>query len=140
MTKKPRDLLHEDKLLALEVPSALCFYAIDVIKDRWLEAEPIIMRDPVWACEYAKTVIKGRWPEAEETILKDHRSMYLYARNVIKGRWPEAERVLIINSKDPIYNEEGEDLRIFYEMYVGFLRSIGKDLDIWESETEIWEE
>jgi len=52
--------------------------------------EPIILRQPIFAYEYARDVIKGRWPEAEPVIMKDIiKESYLvreYAENVIKGR------------------------------------------------------
>jgi hypothetical protein len=38
---------------------------------RWIEAEPVIMQDPVEAADYAINVIKGRWLEAEPIISKD---------------------------------------------------------------------
>jgi hypothetical protein len=46
-----------------------------------------------WAYWYARDVIKGRWPEAEPVIRSDPEWAYRYALNVIKGRWPEAEPV-----------------------------------------------
>lgn len=45
-------------------------YARDVVKGRWPEAEPSIVKDLQWAFPYARDVIQGRWPEAEPTILK----------------------------------------------------------------------
>ena len=69
-----------------------------MIKERWLEGEEAIKKDPQWAYEYAVDVIKGRWPEAEEVIKKDPGWAYSYAKEIIKGRWPEAEEVI---SKDP---------------------------------------
>jgi len=66
------------------------YYARDVIKDRWPEAEPTIMQHPGWACAYARDVIGDRWPEAEPIIMRDPQWACYYARDV-KGRWPEAE-------------------------------------------------
>jgi hypothetical protein len=43
---------------------------------------------------YAAEVVRGRWPEAEPVIVKDGRWAYLYARYVINGRWPEAEAAI----------------------------------------------
>lgn len=37
-------------------------------KRRVPELEAIILRDPVASCFYAKNVVKGRWPEAESVI------------------------------------------------------------------------
>ena len=73
-------------------------YARDVIKGRWKEAEPIIMKDPYYAYLYAYYVIKGRWPEAEPTIIKSPYHANQYARYVIKNRLPEAEQYIV---KDP---------------------------------------
>jgi hypothetical protein len=52
---------------------------------------------PYWACWYAYNVIRGRWPEAEATIASDPCCAYWYAHNVIKGRWPEAEATIASN-------------------------------------------
>jgi len=46
-------------------------YARDVLKQRFLIAEPTIAQSPEWAFKYARTVLGNRWPEAEETILAD---------------------------------------------------------------------
>ena len=43
---------------------------------------------------YARDVIKGRWPEAEPYIMKDAMISFYYAKRVIKGRWPEAEYII----------------------------------------------
>ena len=71
------------------------WYACDVIKSRWLEAEPIIMTSPEWSYRYAHNVIKGRWLEGEEIIMSDPKFSYWYALDVIKGRWPEAEATIM---------------------------------------------
>ncbi len=70
-------------------------YAVDVIKNRWPEAEEIIKSDPICAYWYSKAVIKGRWPEAEETIKTVPLYAYAYAKDVIKCRWLEAEEIII---------------------------------------------
>lgn len=69
-------------------------YARDILKTRWTEAEPYIMRDPEWAVEYAYDVIKGRWPEAEPYIMKNSQCAYRYAYSILKGRWPEYEEYM----------------------------------------------
>ena len=53
-------------------PLAAVFYAKDVIKGRWREAEPFILEsnNPLIKFLYAKDVIKGRWYEAEPYIVK----------------------------------------------------------------------
>lgn len=46
-------------------------YAKEVIKGRWLEVEPKLMKDPYRAYTYARYVIKDRWIEAEPYIRQD---------------------------------------------------------------------
>ena len=60
------------------------WYARHVVKDRWLEAEPVITKDPHRAYYYAHDVIKGRWPEAEPVIMKDPEWADLYNQNVLQ--------------------------------------------------------
>ena len=69
------------------------WYAEDVIKGRWPEAEKVILKSAEWSYCYAKNVIKGRWPEAEKMVSKSTKWSYRYALYVIKGRWPEAEKM-----------------------------------------------
>ncbi len=75
-------------------PKELYRYALYIIKGRWPEAEPYIMRDSWWAYGYALDVLEDRWPEAEPYIMKDPARALLYALNVLKRRWPEAESVI----------------------------------------------
>ena len=58
---------------------------------RWLEAEPIISKDPEWAYYYAQNVLQGRFPEAEPVIVKNLEYAHYYALNILGRRWPEAE-------------------------------------------------
>lgn len=74
-------------------------YAAEFIKGRWPEAEPFIMKDPVYACDYAYDVLKKRWPEAEPFIMKSPLDAYVYARDVIQDRWPEAEPIIKKNAR-----------------------------------------
>jgi len=76
-------------------PYVAYYYAREVIKGRWHEAEPIITKSPVDAYQYARDVIKGRWEEAEPIIMTDPGLVYCYANNVIKGRWLEAEPIIM---------------------------------------------
>jgi len=69
-------------------------YAFNVLKKRWLEAEPIIATDPHWAVVYAFQVIHGKFPEAEPVIIKSPLDAFLYAIHVLRRRWPEAEPVI----------------------------------------------
>ena len=90
-----RDINKEKQLLLDKDIYDLYYYARDVIKGRWPEAEPHIMTDPRWAYRYALDVIKGRWPEAESIIMTDSEWAAEYAKNIIKGRWLEAEPISI---------------------------------------------
>jgi hypothetical protein len=56
--------------------------------------EHIIKKDPVYAYNYARDVIKGRWLEAEPYIITDTYSAYWYACYVMKERWLEAEPLI----------------------------------------------
>ena len=82
-------LEYYDKHESLE--SNLYYYARNIIKGRWSEAEKYIMKNPGWACWYALDITKARWPEAEPIIIKNSKYAYIYAYDVIKGRWSEAE-------------------------------------------------
>jgi len=48
------------------------FYAMDVIKDRWIEAEDIIMLDPVGSYLYAVNLIKGKLPDKMHNMMILH--------------------------------------------------------------------
>jgi hypothetical protein len=75
-------------------PKYAYWYAKEVIKGRWIEAEPYIIKDPHWASYYAGYIIRGRWHEAEPYIKKDPEFAYNYAKYVINGRWNEAEEYI----------------------------------------------
>lgn len=89
-------------------PEAAYHYALNVIKGRWPEGEPVIAKDLRWATSYAEFVIKGRWPEIEPRFLQDPRRAALYARDVLKKRWPKVEPLI------------AQDLRsaVIYAIYV----------------------
>jgi len=76
-------------------PKNAYWYAEDIIKGRWPEAEPVIMTRMLWAYRYAEAIIKGRWPEAEPYIMESVEYAYMYAQFVIKGRWKEAEETIM---------------------------------------------
>jgi len=90
----------EKELLSKKKPRSLYIYVRDVIKGRWPEAEPYIIKNPGCAYQYAKDLIKGRWPEAEPYIKNSAVDACLYAIDVIEGRWPAAEPIIM---KDPHY-------------------------------------
>ena len=75
--------------------------ALEVLGDRWPEAEEIILSDSVVAVRYAKEAMKTRWPLLEKQLLKGRRIPLIveYARDVIGGPWPEAE-IKIRRKKD----------------------------------------
>ena len=82
------------------IPDAanLCLrYAKDVMEERWVEAEPIILKDLYAALQYAFEVVKVKWPELEEPLLEKCSMGYgrtqaiEYAIYNIKGRWKELE-------------------------------------------------
>ena len=58
----------------------------------------LMINNPGAAYEYARNVIKDRWPEVEPYIMKNPEAAYMYAREVIEDRWPEAEPYIM---KDP---------------------------------------
>lgn len=62
-----------------------------IIKDRWIDAEPYIMKRPYYAFRYARDILKARWSEAEPYIMKHPHQAYLYAYYIIKSRWVECE-------------------------------------------------
>jgi len=80
------------------IPQWAYHYALNILKDRWPEAEPYILKNEIIIIEYITNVIKERWPEAELIIMKDPYNAYLYAYRILKRRWPEAEPYIM---KDP---------------------------------------
>ena len=86
------------EVFILENAKASYDYAVYIIKDRWVEAEPIIAKDGESASLYARNVIKGRWAEGEPIILRSSKWSYNYAYNVIKDRWEEAEQIIATNA------------------------------------------
>ena len=86
---------YKQKLISSGNTEDMIGFAKDVIKGRWDEAEPNIMKDPLDAYYYARDIIKGRWPQAEPVIIKA--CPVAYAKGIIKGRWIEAEPVIMQN-------------------------------------------
>jgi len=86
-------------------------YAIEVLKTRWIEAEPYILyhcensltTEDDWNWDqilvYTQDCIKSRWPELELVLLKSKNAarIYKYATRIIKNSWPEAEEILAEN-------------------------------------------
>jgi hypothetical protein len=84
------------------IPRDAYLYARYIIKGRWIEAEPVIMKNPYYAYQYAKNVLQKRWPDAEPYIMNDLYRAYEYARDVIDGRWLEVEPLIM---KDARYSD-----------------------------------
>ena len=64
-------------------------YAIDVIKDRFIEGEKAIMDNLETAMDYVKNIIKGRWFEAEKEY-----------KNLLNCDWYQK---IILNSKPKFF-------------------------------------
>ena len=73
-------------------PEWAYWYARDVMKQRWPEAEPTIRTDPYWAYRYALDVMETRWPEAGPMIRTDPEWAYWYALNVMKLNETQARK------------------------------------------------
>jgi hypothetical protein len=80
-------------------------YAINNLKERWLEMEKQI-NDPRDLLNYAQFVLKRRWKdvedldpkrtkEIEDKIANEIYLAFNYANDVIKGRWKEAEPMML---------------------------------------------
>jgi hypothetical protein len=81
-------------------PQGAFYIARTILKDRWPEAEPFIMKDPLYAYNYTYYVLGGyRWPEAEPYIMKHPRMATDYAFYILGERWPEAEPYI---KQDPV--------------------------------------
>ena len=70
-------------------PKQAYYHALNIVKERWLEAEDIIKTDPYYAYWYARNIIKRRWLEGEDSIKNDPCWSYYYALDIIKGKLPE---------------------------------------------------
>lgn len=94
-------------------PEAAFKYSIDVIKDRWHEAEPVILTDPrqatvyhqkVWKKVSGPSAIEQRWAEFEEILINDFdkegvkRESLIYSYDNKEyfedGRWTALENVI----------------------------------------------
>ena len=79
-------------------PYATLIYARDAIKGRWKEGEKTILDNQIlFIYQYARDVIRGRWDEGEEIIKKHPEFAYLYSLNIIKGEWREGEDIISSN-------------------------------------------
>lgn len=62
-------------------PYRAYMYARHIIRDRWLEAEPYIMKDFYWAYFYSLNVMGGRWLEAEPYIMENKHMWSCYCKS-----------------------------------------------------------
>lgn len=108
-------------------------YAKFILKERWPEAENIILEkgSAKIVYPYIEKLVKQRWAEAENIILKSPEYSYKYAIHILKKRWPEAEKIILDADKKLIKNANH-----FYSYY-SF--KYAKDLvkDRWEELEEI---
>jgi len=120
-----RDLEFERRVFDGGIDAIVIFgYAKNILKHRWPEAEPAIVRHSTFAYRYAKNILKDRWPEAEPAIMKNPNLLYHYIEMFVKKRWPEMEPSL---QKDPT----------IWRMYIEeLLEPLGQDIDVWD--TELW--
>jgi hypothetical protein len=86
-------IIKKPKLIIATDPGHAVKYATQVIRGRFPEAEPYILKGntPFLVYDYAKYVINGPWPEGEHIILQDLYTTMMYIIQVLKRRWPEAE-------------------------------------------------
>jgi len=77
-----------------QAPFLACWYAFNIIKGRWPEAEATIMTSPEWAYRYAYKVIKGRWPEAEAIAAFDPHWLTRMLMTLLKAVGLKVKRLL----------------------------------------------
>jgi hypothetical protein len=75
----------------LTEPTAAYIYALEIVKGRWEQGEPVIMSESYWSYCYTRNIIKCRWEQAEPIIVTNAYLAYKYAQHIIRGRWIEAE-------------------------------------------------
>ncbi len=79
---------HNERDPALEYviaqdPMRSFWYAKDVLKGRFLLAEPVLAQSPEWGYFYARFVLEQPWPEAEPTIARSEMMSRLYMKHVL---------------------------------------------------------
>src|SRR3990167_9506898 len=87
------------KIIKKARASCACNEALRVCEGLTWEGFLALKQAPHWAYWYAHEVIKGRWPEAEEVIAAEAEVAYFYARYAIKGRWAEAEAAIATDAR-----------------------------------------
>ncbi len=91
--------LDDVKYIIQKCPERAYRYAKLIMKRRWPEAEPYILKNATYSYYYAKEVMVKRWPEAESYIIKYPYRAVWYARDVIVGRWLESEHIIKTDEK-----------------------------------------
>ena len=110
MNFKPKNI--KERLDKIKTdPKLAYYYTSKVLKNRWPEAEPYIMKKPTWATYYAVSVINGPWPEAEPYILQDLPSAVYYASHAKKKLWPELEEALVDYSNRHLRQQYNDMMR-----------------------------
>jgi hypothetical protein len=95
-------------------------YAYNVLEERWHEAEPYIIKNPMEASRYACIFMKETgWPSAEECILTNPEAAGNYASIIKNNDWLEAEQKFKDNKNMyKIYKNHAESYHVdFYEEY-----------------------
>ena len=95
----------KQRIFANGIDAEKAVYVAKMIKKRWPEMEPLIIKHPETAYQYALFVIRGRWPEAEPVILQNNTFANYYAYYVIRDRWPELEQKYKTHSKSVFYKD-----------------------------------
>jgi len=77
-----------------------CLAYTKFLNERIPQAEQVILnfRNIPLIVNYAIFVIKERWPEAEPIILNNHYESFLYIETILKERWPEFETINLKNN------------------------------------------
>jgi hypothetical protein len=119
-------------------PAQLAEYASTVLKSRWPEAEPSIIKDPVAAYLYTRDVLNtdsfsnntemNRWPEAEPTIMKHPTAAALYATHILRARWEQAEPYILKT------NDIGA-LQSYSDLYPNWVESVHRMFQLVSKET-----
>lgn len=65
------------------------FYALRVLRGRFIEGEEAISKLPIWSVRYARFIMKERFKKAEKNIAKDPEQCYEYFKHVIKKKLPQ---------------------------------------------------
>lgn len=79
VTEDEKEILRQNTNLFYKDPEVAYSYALVVLKNRFKQAEPYIMKKPWFAYLYAKFILQKRWKEAEPYIKQDEEEWYTYS-------------------------------------------------------------